>query len=636
MENNVKKLSAILLCCLMIITCSLAGCATFSIDRVKYYNEVVATVGDTNITRADLISAYSNYGYSYFVSQQGQTETEAMNSTLDILIDRELLYQYALDNDDIYRPTAYQVNEGIQTLFDSLDEQMATYVEEAKIILNIDIASDSEEDTEDEETAYTYEDYVYSKRAKVLVRYYTDTTKTTESSTPTEYREYYIQYITESEPDVYDKLISDTYLNDFNQNGTIDAIIESYFTHFRDSLINEDSENIDLIYNKVRSLLAKDLINYEYYLRDENGNEYSKDTESLIYRYFERNFESQIQSIYLTNIQTHFLENENLSIQALLDEYNYLTEASYLEYRNFEESYKSDMQDIGTGADSIYYHPTNLSDGTQFGYFIHTLITVDGLDDALTALENNAELKEDPDAYEAEYNRIIAEYLSSSNLQISVRDMDKNSSTYGLMTDETVSFNTVLQEYNEITKITDYETKLNAFIQFMFKYTGDDSSSLVSGMPYVVGTNGYSSMDDAFTDEAVRLITDGTKGGTTPASTDNLCVSSYGVHFLFYVGEVGSTDYYIPYSDRDLAYIQSDNKSDNGMYNLYYKILNPLTGETYFDMLFDAVYPAESDESNYTSNNGYTDYEENLINTSMITHKVVKYTTKINSTRSSI
>ena len=171
----------------------------------------------------------------------------------------------------------------------------------------------------------------------------------------------------------------------------------------------------------------------------------------------------------------------------------------------------------------------------------------------------------------------------------------------------------------------------------MFKYTGDYESSLVSGMPYVVGTNGYSDMAEAFTEEAERLINDGIKGGTTLASTDNLCVSNYGVHFLFYVGDVGSTDYYIPYSDRGAVYIQKDNKtSDNGRYNLYYKILNPMTGETYFDMLFDAVYPAESDESNYTSNTGYSDYEEQLINTSSDKHKVVKYTTKINSTRSSI
>lgn len=636
MENNVKKLSAILLCCLMIITCSLAGCATFSIDRVKYYNEVVATVGEKNITRSDLLSAYNSYGYSYFVSQEGQTETEAMNSTLDILIDRELLYQYALDNDATYRPTAYQVNNGIQTMFDSLDEQMDTYVEEAKRILNIEINSDdSASDENDEETAYLYKDYVYTKRAEVKSRtiYYTDSSKTEVSSTPTEFStiEYYIEYISEEEPDVYDKLIDESYLNDFNKTGIIDAIIEKYFTDFKDNLtINEKSENVDLIYNKVRSLLAEDLISYEYYLRDKNGKEYSKNTEDLIYRYFERNFESQIQSIYLTNIQTYFLENENLSIQALLDEYNYLTQASYLKYRNHEETYKTDLQDIGTSPDTIYYHPTNLSDGTKFGYVIHTLISVDGLNDALTALEENAEIKDNPDLYEREYNRIISEYLS--DLEISVRDENT-----GLISEtETKTFNEVLAEYNEITKISDYETKLNEFVKFMFKYTGDASSSLVSRMPYVVGTNGYSTMEEAFIEEAERLINAGIKGGTTPASTENLCVSSYGVHFLFYVGEVGSTDYYIPYSDRDSVYIQSDNRADNGRYNLYYKILNPLTGETYFDMLFDAVYPAESDESNYSSNTGYSDYEENLINTSMISHKVVKYTTKINSTKTSI
>ena len=238
------------------------------------------------------------------------------------------------------------------------------------------------------------------------------------------------------------------------------------------------------------------MISYEYYLRDENGKEYSKNTEDLIYRYFERNFESQIQSIYLTNIQTYFLENENLSIQALLDEYNYLTQASYLKYRNHEETYKTDLQDIGTSADTIYYHPTNLSDGTKFGYVIHTLISVDGLDDALTALEENAEIKDNPDLYEFEYNRIISEYLS--DLKIAVRDENT-----GLISEtETKTFNEVLAEYNEITKISDYETKLNEFIKFMFKYTGDASSSLVSGMPYVVGTNGYSTMEEAFTEEA--------------------------------------------------------------------------------------------------------------------------------------
>ena len=80
-----KKFSAIFICLLMIITCGLAGCATFSIDKVAYYNEVLATVDETKITRFDLLTAYNSYGNSYYVQQMGQSEGEALKSTLDLL-----------------------------------------------------------------------------------------------------------------------------------------------------------------------------------------------------------------------------------------------------------------------------------------------------------------------------------------------------------------------------------------------------------------------------------------------------------------------------------------------------------------------------------------------------------------------
>ena len=88
-----KKFSSILICLLMMVTCMLAGCATFSINKVKYYNEVIATVDETKITRFDLLTAYNNYGNSYYVQQMGESESEALKSTLDLLIDRELMYQ---------------------------------------------------------------------------------------------------------------------------------------------------------------------------------------------------------------------------------------------------------------------------------------------------------------------------------------------------------------------------------------------------------------------------------------------------------------------------------------------------------------------------------------------------------------
>ena len=190
MEFTVKKLSAILVCLLMIITCGLAGCASFSINKVKYYNEVLAMVDETKITRFDLLSAYNSYGQSYYVQQMGKSEEEALSSTLDLLIERELLYQHALENDDIYKPTAYQVNVVIEKMFESLDSQMDKYVETAKTILQIEDEKTEEESKEDE-TAYKHEDYVYSPRARVKSR-------KVELNT-----EYYIEYIIEDEEEEY-------------------------------------------------------------------------------------------------------------------------------------------------------------------------------------------------------------------------------------------------------------------------------------------------------------------------------------------------------------------------------------------------------------------------------------------------
>ena len=114
----------------MVITCGLAGCAGFKIDKVKYYNEVVAKVGETNITRYDLLSAYNSYGKSYYVSQMGQSEQEALSSTLNLLMDREALYLYAsnAENNTTYKPTAYQVNSIVENMYSSLDKQMDTYL----------------------------------------------------------------------------------------------------------------------------------------------------------------------------------------------------------------------------------------------------------------------------------------------------------------------------------------------------------------------------------------------------------------------------------------------------------------------------------------------------------------------------
>ena len=655
-----KKFNTFILCLLLLITCALTGCAGFEVNRVKYYNETVATVGDTHITRYELLSAYNSYGNSYYVDQLGKTEKEAMTETLNLLMDRESLYQYAHSKTE-YKPTPYQVNTAIEELFDSMDSTMADYVKQAKRILDVKVEDSTEDSNSD--TAYKYTDYntvLKGKRAELKTKtvYYTDNTKETVSTEPTDFVETvdYIVYVEQEEPS-FDCVLGAnrmSTLTDFEADSTLDLIISTYFDKFNTSLENEEKQTE--IYNKAIALLSQDLIDGEKYLRDENGKAYNTVTKDLIKRYFKKTYNDKIKSLYLTNVRTNYLKNASgeLSITALLDKYVSLVRTGYNKYVNNIDSYKSAMKDAGTEADDILYHPI-LNDGengeadTKFGYFIHTLIKFS--DEQTTAIKNLEKAKDiynlSDAQYRAQYDAIIAKTTATA----------RNAST-GLIDEdaEAVSLNEILAEYNTISS-------MDEFVTFMFKYTGD-TATLSQGMPYVVGTNGNSAMETAFTDEAVRLMTNGKPGDMTSSTTntdskngDVMCITSYGIHLLYYVGEVDMFD--IPYGEIESAYIATSNKQyityytdetktvvstektdyftvSYNDYNLYKMEINPLTHQTYFDKLFDLVYPASSSSDVYASSNGYTATEDGLIAEIRKTNPAKIYKTKLDSTKTSL
>ena len=593
MEITVKKLSALLLCLLMIVTCALAGCAGFEIDKVKYYNEVLATVGETTITRFELLSAYNSYGSNYYSSS-----TNPLEETLTTLINQELLYQYGLSEDETFKPTPYQVNKLVQELFDDLDESMEKYISTAKSMMKIE-NDISEETSTDEESAYLKENYFYTPRAKVELVI----------------GNYEIVYIVEKDPEYpeeVDRLLTNSNLENFTSESTLTAIQEKYLSHLMDKLQAEEKENANALYEKVLSLFAKNLISYEHYLRDENGNAYSKVTSELLRRYFERTFNSRIKAQYINNIRTDYLEHETLSISSLVDEFDYIYNLDYSLYSDDFASYATKLKNIGTKGDSVVYHPTTDS---QFGYFIHTLISFGDLKDKFTALEN----EKDEEKYEIEYNKLLSQVVvHPRNTETGLVDEDVN-----------VTLSEVFEEFKAIQTETEYDKKLNKFIDFMFKYTGDASSTLVSGMPYVVGTNGNSAMEANFTQEAISLMTNGQAGAVSQATVgdvDSWCITSYGIHFLMYVDDVAAYDV-------DPANIPN---GSSAAYYLSNKILNPLTGKTYFDMLFDSVYPASSSDEVYTSKTGYSDYESILIEDAKSEFKVEKFATKIKATKTSL
>ena len=95
---------------------TLGGCALFKTD-VKYDNsQVVATVGSNiQITKKELLDSFNNYGYQY-VTQFSYTRKKALDSTLDMLVDREvavresvrLFGELSIDEKNKARNTAYE------------------------------------------------------------------------------------------------------------------------------------------------------------------------------------------------------------------------------------------------------------------------------------------------------------------------------------------------------------------------------------------------------------------------------------------------------------------------------------------------------------------------------------------------
>ncbi|MCQ2564554.1 MAG: SurA N-terminal domain-containing protein, partial [Clostridia bacterium] len=452
-----KKLSALLLCLLMIVTCALAGCATFSIDKVKYYNEVVATVGEEKITRFDLLNAYSSYGQSYYQSQLGQSEQEAFKSTLELLTKRESLYQWAKENISL---TAYEVNSAIEELFESVDSQMEGYVATAKTIFNITSTTTHKE--ESTETAYKLSDYYFESSRRATVA---------DDGKKIEYK---------VEEKTYTPLVAEEYLINPFKEGVVEEIKAKYLAHFQGELDGEEQKIA--IYNKAISLLADDLINYEYYLRDNNNKPYNVVTNDLLFRYFERSYNSQIKGAYLTKIRSNYLydaaTNGIINTDKLIAEYKDLYTESYEKYVNNKEQYKTDMAAIGTSADSVLYHP-DLTDGTKFGYFIHTLISFDKAGEQKAALDNAKA------AYESNLNASETTYIEAcNNILKEITATERDLETGLLKKDEEgnnvkCSMKYVLEEYSKVHTLTD-------FIKFMFRFS-TDNATLSAGMPYVLG-----------------------------------------------------------------------------------------------------------------------------------------------------
>lgn len=577
-----KKITIFLMSLLLVISCCFAGCSTFKVDYVKYYNETVAEVNGYKITRHELINSYNNYGYNYYVSQLGKSKEEALESTLNLMIDRKVLVDY-IKKDNNYALNDYDVNSIYQKVLDSLDSSFSSYITTARTMFDVD----EPEKAEEEETSKVFKkaDYQYKKRAEL------------------EYGSNKIVYVEDNEEVIENYALDEDFVKNYSSKSK-NEIVTKLYAKFMENISNNkyNEEDFEKLHDKALSLMSKYLISYEYYLRDGCGNRYPTDTKGLVKRLIERMYDNEVESAYIANFEDYYVSNSVLSVTLLEEKYRDLCEEAHAKYANSLTEYYNYLKTIGSGAEMVYYTPDNAT--AKFGYFLHTLLPLDK-----EVVSQINDLKNSGIYGEEELKSAI------NNIVMTQTHQERNTTTGELIEgDQTIA--DILAEYDASVRSED------DFIDFMFRYTSD-TATLTANKPYVIGYDGdtnYSGMVEEFTKEAVRLM----KNNLTKTESADYIVTEYGVHLLYYVGDVKAD---FNYTDRNAVVASYDDTVAN---NLYYTYSNEKIGKTYFDVLFDLVYPASSG-SVYASSNGYTDYETSLVK-GLKGDNVKIYRTKLNNT----
>ena len=593
--------------CLIMLVVVLTGCSAFRVDKVKYYNEVLAKVGNDNITRFDLINAYNNYGYSNFVTQGGQSEAEALVSTMDSLVKRKLVYKYAMDNDK-YNLTEYEITKLFNDTMDSLLESFKTNKDTARKIYNLEAKEDTQTEAESKESI-KFSEYNYVKRVQV-VEIEQDGQKVKQIK--------YKNTDIEQDADEIKSVLDPKYVTGFSgytKYGIVRALLAEFKQRFYTNEDNEDAEVYKKVCDKAIELSCNNLINYEYYLR-EDGKRLSTNQEDLLYRFVERTYQSQLENAYITKVNTVYLQTETLSNESITNAFKAMYESDYAKYANDVESYNEKI--ISTDGDLIYYNP--VSNG-EFGYFLHVLLPLNNVEDDLTWLKEHRHLYSDEE-YLAEQQKYLDQIMCAERTISEVRDDETGELVQeeGIVLDSQKSIVDVLAEYREEVK------DIDSFKKFMFKYT-TDTATLTADMPYVIGydpetytgklnddnklTGAYTTMVNNFTREAIRLM----KENKSYTNYDEYILTNYGIHLLYYVAPVTNK-------------IGIENLNKVTVEQLEAMVINEATGESYLDRVFDLVYPADSNGM-FTTNTKYSSYEQTLVESLYAVYPVETNETKI-------
>ena len=490
MKKIVKKILTIA-CSLVLCMVCLTGCSWLEIDRYKYYNDVVATVGKKNFYKKDLIEAFSNYGYQYY-EEYNLSLKDSITKTIGSMIDRWLLLE-EVKADKAYEISDQEMLEIKQEAFDYMQDSIFTY--EEKVRAEWDLSVDAEADS-------------------------------TEQASPLRTAE--------------EEYTPSTYYEVVEENGKLVGKVFRLDNHEHEKVVVGDIKLTDH-FNKSMQLITDKKVSDEAWaryvkaLQDAAKGEGRKTDESSVLLHEEnRLVELLTNNLYLEKYEHAFFEDLEVDTDAVLDYFvdQYMSQKST--YTSNEGLYHTAMKD--SSKNFIYYHPNS---GNEYVNVKHILINfTQAQKDAISAINTRYGVTNDK-SEEDEKRKEDANYKNEINAIV-----NQTTTTFEMTDDNgekvTKTWNALVGEDNVYDYVQGYvkgatlKEKCEQFNELVYIFN-DDPGFMNSEFDYVVN------LDTNVADQMVKPFADGVRAldesnGGQGAGSMNYIVSEYGIHIIFHAG----------------------------------------------------------------------------------------------------
>jgi len=456
----------------------LSGCNLFTLDLNRYLGQEVATAGENiSITKEDLRRGYSSFGYQ-FVQNEGYTVEQAVRKTLEILIDRALVLEYAKTNpENKVELTTAQENEAWKQVFEYFNSELQSLERELMKEKGMGTVTQGEASSSVEGVVYApYEKAYYINSSGILTKIV--------------------------EEDKVETVSLSVYLP-----GTAAA----------DKATVAFNEFKNKHWVSLNSTVKNEAMTR--FLRLLRGNEKGRGFSVVDAEVFEREIK-RASDIYLENkvlevFQKNYIKPIAVTNEQVVKWFASTYAAQSAKYASDFTGYNKAMQSDASG---MLYHPAS----SEWFRVSHILLPYS---DAQNAKLKS--LKTDLANYkitQADYDKEVA----TINNSVVVTEYNNKGEKVGTKTAAAV-----LSEVTQALTGKDYNTRTALFNDFIYRYNTDPGVQNAEYNYYIPVDSTYDSMVVPFADTSRELHEKGLRGGFS-----GLVETEYGFHIIFYVGGV--------------------------------------------------------------------------------------------------